>query len=355
MSGSALLDVPLLDVQGVSRTFRLKRVGLLGARPRVQAVRDVSLTLHAGQTLGVVGESGSGKSTLGRCILRLIEPDRGRVSFRGRDVKALSARELRATRPQMSMVFQNPYSSLDPTWNVERIVGEPLAVQRLAAGGERRQRVAQVLDKVGLPPESMHKHPGEFSGGQRQRIAIARALVTNPAFVVCDEAVSSLDVSTRSQVLLLLHQLQVSSDLAYLFISHDLSVVRSVSDRVAVMYLGEVVEIGGCDDVLVRPAHPYTRALQAAVPTMSRTPVLAQDRKSAVLIGEPPSPLSPPSGCSFHVRCPAARPVCGRVAPRLTELADGRAAACHAVSGSAAGPLPDDLAAAHATYLKEAR
>ncbi len=351
LAGSALVNSePLLSVRHVDRSFQLRRERLLGRRQVVHAVRDVSFDLDAGSTLGIVGESGSGKSTLARCVLRLIEPDTGTVRFRGADVASLAPSELREMRRHMAIIFQNPYSSLDPTWTVERIVGEPLDVQGLTDRAAARTKVAAVLDRVGMPASVLGRRPRDFSGGQRQRIAIARALVTDPALVVCDEAVSSLDVSTRSQVLRLLHDLQQSMGLAYLFISHDLSVVRAVSDRVAVMYLGQIVEVGPSDDVLSNALHPYTRALSAAVPKIDRAHLGRMHRARELLPGEPPSPVSVPTGCSFHVRCPLAMDICSVDSPQLVDMGGGHSVACHAVEGAA---IPSDVPVHIASFNQE--
>jgi oligopeptide/dipeptide ABC transporter ATP-binding protein len=338
---------PLLEIRDLSKTFHLRRGRLFGDRQTVAAVRGVSFDLEAGTTLGVVGESGSGKSTMARCVLRLIEPDSGSVHFRGTDLRALPPAEMRRVRRHLALIFQNPYSSLDPTWTVDRIVGEAMTVQSIGNAEAVRAKVESVLERVGLPGSALHRRPRDFSGGQRQRIAIARALVTDPDFVVCDEAVSSLDVSTRSQVLELLHDLQSSMGLTYLFISHDLSVVRSVSDRVAVMYLGEIVEIGASDDVLAQPLHPYTVALSAAVPKIDRSRLGRIQRERGLLQGEPPSPVSIPSGCAFHVRCPIAEPDCATQRPTLVDVGRGRSVACHVVAPGTGGASPVPVALTH--------
>jgi oligopeptide/dipeptide ABC transporter ATP-binding protein len=299
---------------------------LRGPARKVHALTDVSLSLSAGETLGVVGESGSGKSTLGRCILRLIEPTRGHVRFEGQELTTLGRDAMRSTRRQLQIVFQDPYSSLNPRMTVRATVGEALRVHRLTAGvGEEDQRVAELLEQVGLRRDFMRRYPHELSGGQRQRVGIARALAVRPKLLVCDEPVSALDVSVQAQIVNLLKDLSEALGLSYLFIAHDLSVVRLMAQRVAVMYLGRVVEIGDIEAVYHQPRHPYTRALLSAVPELG-----ARTKRRLTLLGDPPSPLSPPSGCPFHPRCADAQPgLCDRELPRLRELAPGQSAACH--------------------------
>ncbi|MBA3906512.1 MAG: ATP-binding cassette domain-containing protein [Pseudonocardiales bacterium] len=318
---------PLLSLRGVSRTF-VSRRSLLG-RPRdvVHAVKDVSLDIAAGTTLGIVGESGSGKSTLGRVALRLIEPDTGEIEFEGRDLLGADARELRRRRRQMTMIFQDPHTSLDPRWTVERLVAEPLLIAGDTDAASRHDRVLEVIGRVGLDPDVLSRRPRAFSGGQRQRIVIARALVTRPKLMFCDEPVSALDVSTRARVLGLLRELQVETGIAYLFVSHDLGVVEAVSARIAVMYLGSIVEIGDAEAVAQRYRHPYTAALVSASPAPDPLARRGDDR--VVLRGDPPSPITPPSGCAFHPRCPLALPVCRTEEPPLRADADGHAVACH--------------------------
>ena len=317
----------LLSLRGVSRTFVTRR-SLLG-RPRdvVHAVDDVSLDVDAGSTLGIVGESGSGKSTLGRVALRLIEPDSGTIDFDGHDLLGAGGDALRRYRRQMTVIFQDPYTSLDPRWTVAQLVAEPLRIAGGFDAGEQRARVVEALGRVGLERDVLTRRPKAFSGGQRQRIVIARALVTRPKLVFCDEPVSALDVSTRARVLGLLRELQDETDLAYLFVSHDLGVVEAVSDRIAVMYLGSIVETGDAETVAQRYGHPYTAALVSASPAPDPLDRGAKDR--IVLRGDPPSPIAPPSGCAFHPRCPLARPVCTAEKPPLRPDADGHAVACH--------------------------
>src|SRR5215813_12598791 len=316
---------PLVEARGLRKHFPVGR-GLLG-RPRavVHAVEDVSLDIAAGETLGLVGESGCGKSTLGRLILRLIEPTAGDVRFDGRSLLELGPRELRATRRAMQIVFQDPYGSLNPRMRVASIVGEGLAIHHIGTRQDRRERVRALLELVGLPDDAAARYPHEFSGGQRQRIGIARALAVEPRFIVADEAVSALDVSIQAQILNLLHDLKQRLGLTLLFISHDLRVVEHLSDRVAIMYLGRIVEVGSREEVYGDPRHPYTRALLAAVPV----PDPKRRGERAPLEDDVPSPLSPPSGCAFHPRCPSMHEVSRHLTPPLEAGRSGRAVACH--------------------------
>ncbi len=321
---------PLLSVQGLSKSFAVG--GGLFSRDarRVHAVRDVSFEIARGETLGLVGESGCGKSTLGRCVLRLIEPSEGRVQFGDQDVTTLPAAPLRALRRRMQIVFQDPQSSLNPRMTVRAAIGEALRVHGLvASASEEEARVGALLARVGLRPEHMHRYPHEFSGGQRQRIGIARALSVEPSFVVCDEPVSALDVSVQAQIVNLLKDLSDELGLSYLFIAHDLQVVQLMSQRVAVMYLGRVVELGPARGLYESPRHPYTRALLSAIPGLDPT----TPRRRLALLGDVPSPLSPPSGCAFHPRCPEAQAgLCDRDPPTLRTLAPGHQVACHLAS-----------------------
>ena len=316
---------PLVEVRDVHKRFPVGG-GLFGrARAWVHAVDGVSLTIHQGETLGLVGESGCGKSTLGRLILRLLEPTAGEVLFDGRSLLALSARELRAMRREMQIVFQDPYGSLNPRMRVASIVGEGLAIHRLGTRRERRARVDELLALVGLPPDAADRYPHEFSGGQRQRIGIARALAVRPRFIVADEAVSALDVSVQAQILNLLHDLQRQLGLTLLFIAHDLRVVEHMSDRVAIMYLGRIVECGPREEIYRNPRHPYTRTLLSAVPV----PDPRRRKQRMVLGGDLPSPVRPPPGCAFHPRCGHALDVCRRDIPPLETGRGGHAVACH--------------------------
>jgi oligopeptide transport system ATP-binding protein len=335
-------ESPILEVDHLIVQFHV-RGGLLAGQRTVHAVSDVSLTIGRGESVGLVGESGCGKSSLARAVLRLVRPASGTVRFMGRDLATLSGREMRKTRRLMQMVFQDPLSSLNPTMSVERIVGEPIAIHHLAVGAARSDRVEHLLSVVGLAGVNRRLLPGAFSGGQRQRIAIARALASEPALIVCDEAVSSLDVSIQAQVLNLLVDLQAGFGLSYLFISHDLGVIRHVADRVAVMYLGKIVELARADDLFASPLHPYSKALIAAVAIPD--PPLERSRPKVMARGEPASPLSPPPGCRFHTRCPFATDICKTAEPPLELAADGHAVACHHWKDIAAGRIASTLAA----------
>ncbi len=325
-----MTDAPLLQVTGLTKHYSGRRS--LGQRlsgvPQtvVRAVNDVTLSVRRGEILGLIGESGCGKSTLGRAILRLHEPTAGKVVFDGTDVTALGADDLKKMRRRMQIIFQDPYASLNPRRTVAEIVGLPLKLHGLAASDEEvRAKTAAMIEKVGLKANQLDRYPHQFSGGQRQRIGIARALISNPEFIVCDEPVSALDVSIQAQIIELLQELKTEFGLTYLFISHDISVIGYLSDRVAVMYLGEIVEMGPVDSVLSRPRHPYTQSLMSAVPEIDTV-----GRKSRVrLKGDLPSPLNPPSGCKFHTRCPLAIDACRSKAPLTETVGDGHVAACH--------------------------
>ena len=326
----------LLEVRGLKKYFPIRRGVFSRVSGHVRAVDGVDLALRRGETLGLVGESGSGKTTTGRCILRLLEPTEGSVVFDGVNLLGLSPKEMRKMRRELQVIFQDPYSSLNPRMRVGSIVGEPLIIHKIAKGSEREHRVADLLCKVGLDPSVMKRYPHEFSGGQRQRIGIARALALRPKLIICDEPVSALDVSVQAQVVNLLMDLQEEFSLTYLFIAHDLSVVEHISDRVAVMYLGKIVEVAEAEVLYRNPQHPYTKALLSAVPVPDPT---AKSERIA-LKGDLPSPAEPPPGCAFHPRCPVAVEVCSRVVPRLLDSGGGHLASCHLVHPDSSGAPP---------------
>jgi len=319
-------DEILLDVRGLKKYFPIRRGSFGRTKGEVRAVDDVDLQIRRGETLGLVGESGSGKTTLGRTLLRLIEPTAGQAFFDGVDIFGLDRKGLRRLRRRAQIIFQDPYGSLNPRLTVGDALREVLEVHRLASGREADRRVHELLDLVGLSPAHARRYPHEFSGGQRQRIGIARALSVEPEFIICDEPVSALDVSVQAQILNLLLDLQERLGLTYLFIAHDLSVVEHVSDRIAVMYLGRIVEIGETAEIIGAPRHPYTRALLSAVPV----PEPRGARQRIVLRGDPPSPANPPPGCRFHPRCPHPErdEACQRIVPLLRETPTGRSVAC---------------------------
>jgi len=316
----------LVRTESVTKEFAAGAAGVFGGtRLTVKAVTQVSLDIVTGETLGLVGESGSGKSTLGRLILRLIEPTSGKVFFEGHDLSTLTRSDLRRLRRDMQLVFQDPYASLNPRMRVRAIVGEGIEIHRLARGKEKLDRIAELLKMVGMAPDAMSRYPHEFSGGQRQRIGIARALAVKPRFLVLDEPVSALDVSIQAQIINLLQDLQEQLQLTYLFIAHDLRVVEHISNRVAIMYLGKIVEIAGRDEIFANPRHPYTRALLSAIPSV--TPSAKPERVK--LPGEVPSPVNPPDGCAFHPRCPYAKDICRSIEPLLEKGHGAHAVACH--------------------------
>jgi peptide/nickel transport system ATP-binding protein len=319
----------LVELRDLVKLFPVTRGVLFGRQlGQVHAVDHVSLTIRRGETVGLVGETGCGKSTLARLVARLLEPTAGQVVYGGVDITHASRRELRPLRREIQMVFQDPYASLNPKRTVGTIVGEPLRIQHIGTHAERRRRVEELLETVGLAPEHYNRYPHEFSGGQRQRIGIARALATTPRLIIADEPVSALDVSIQAQILNLLADLQSEFGLTYLFIAHDLNVVRHIADRVAVMYLGKVVELAASDELYARPVHPYTEALLSAVPEVEPR---ARERSSRrrILGGDVPSPISPPPACRFHPRCPYATEICSDVEPALVGHGHDRLAACH--------------------------
>jgi oligopeptide/dipeptide ABC transporter ATP-binding protein len=315
----------VLEVRDLVKEFAIGGGFLGGAGMVVQAVSGVSFDLREGGTLGLVGESGSGKSTVGRCVLRLIEPTSGSIKYKGRDLRGVSRKEMREFRRELQIVFQDPYASLDPRMTVASIVAEPLTIHRIKI--DKKQRVRELLELVGLNPEHGNRYPHEFSGGQRQRVGIARALALNPNVIVLDEPVSALDVSIQAGVVNLLEDLQDELGLSYLFIAHDLSVVRHISDTIAVMYLGKLIETGPAADVYERPAHPYTQALLSGIPLPD--PKLERTRHRILLEGEIPSPVDPPSGCRFRTRCWKAEEICATEEPALIDRGQGHPVACH--------------------------
>ncbi|OUO61544.1 peptide ABC transporter ATP-binding protein [Collinsella sp. An271] len=322
-------NTPLLKVEHLCKEFPAES-GVFAGRfaKKVSAVNDVSFEIMPGETLGLVGESGCGKSTTGRSIMRLTRPTSGKVYFEGRDVSKMSKRELKDLRRQMQFIFQDPYASLNPRMTIGEIISEPLQIHGDGrSASERNKYVRELLDIVGLNPEHINRYPHEFSGGQRQRIGIARAFALHPKLIICDEPVSALDVSIQAQVLNLLKELQKQFGTAYLFIAHDLSVVQHISDRVAVMYLGKIVELSDWKTLYSEPHHPYSQSLLSAAPIPD--PDLMKSRRRIILAGDPPSPIDPPSGCRFHTRCPIAKEICGAEQPDFKEVEPGHFCACH--------------------------
>ncbi len=315
---------PLLEIRSLKKHFPGKS-GLWGKKSLVRAVDGVDLTIYPGETVSIVGESGCGKSTTGRCILRLIEPTEGEVLFQGRDILKLSEAELRATRRDMQLVFQDPFASLNPRKTIGQILSDPLIVHNIGTAAERQKKVEEMIEIVGLTRQHLDRYPHEFSGGQRQRVGIARALILRPKLIIADEPVSALDVSIQAQILNLMQDLQKEFKLTYLFISHDLSVVRHISDRVAVMYLGKVVEVASKKDLYEKRLHPYTKALLSAVPV----PNPEHQVERIILEGDLPSPANPPTGCTFHPRCPSCMDICKTTVPVLQEKQDGHYVSCH--------------------------
>ncbi len=324
MPDGATTSQPVLVVNDLVKTFPVRQ-GLFGGSARVRAVDGVSLTVGAGETLGIVGESGCGKTTLGKTVMRLVRPDAGRIVLHGHDITDLDDASLRGRRRDIQMVFQDPFSSLNPRLRNGRIVAEPLEIHRIGSAAERADIVVRTMEKVGLRVEQIDRYPHQLSGGQRQRLGLARALALEPSVIVADEPVSALDVSIQAQVLNLMMDLQREMGLAYLFISHDLAVVEHIAHQVAVMYLGRIVEIAEKRSLFAAPRHPYSEALLDAVPVPDPT----VRRERTILRGDVPSPVNPPKGCAFHARCPLAEPVCSEVPPPLVDTGDGHRVACH--------------------------
>lgn len=318
---------PLLEIKNLKKHFEIRK-GLLNNKiSYLKAVDDVSFTINKGETLGLVGESGCGKTTTGRTILKLYEPTSGQIIYDGKDIANLNYREMIPYRKKMQMIFQDPYASLDARMTVGDIIGEAIDIHKLATGRERMDRIYYLLERVGLNSEHANRYPHEFSGGQRQRIGIARALAVQPQFIICDEPISALDVSIQAQVVNMLEDLQDELGLTYLFIAHDLSMVKHISNRIGVMYLGNMVEIGESNELYTKPLHPYTKALLSAIPIPD--PDEAEAKERIVLQGEIPSPIDPPEGCRFRSRCRYAKDICGKETPKLKDVGAGHCVACH--------------------------
>jgi oligopeptide transport system ATP-binding protein len=317
----------MLEIKNLTKFFPVKK-GYFGSSDTVvKAVDNVSFSISKGETLGLVGESGCGKTTTGRTIIRLYEPTSGNILFNGQDITKVN---MKPYRKQMQIIFQDPYASLNPRMTVADIVGEPLDIHKLASGDEKRDRIYSLLETVGLNREHANRYPHEFSGGQRQRVGIARALAVQPDFIVCDEPISALDVSIQAQIVNMLEDLQQSMGLTYLFIAHDLSMVRHISDKVGVMYLGKLVELADSDEIYAKPVHPYTQALLSSIPIAD--PIESRKKSRIVLQGDVPSPINPPSGCRFRTRCPYAMDKCREAEPEYREVAPGHMCACHLIS-----------------------
>ncbi len=317
----------LIEVKNLKKYFPIHKGFVRRTTQYVQAVDDISFAIKKGETLGLVGESGCGKSTTGRTIIRLYEPTAGEIIYKGTEIGRLSQKELKEYRKKIQMIFQDPYASLNSRMTVGDIIGEPLDIHQLAQGKERLEKIHELLHDVGLNPDHATRYPHEFSGGQRQRIGIARALAVEPDFIICDEPISALDVSIQAQVVNMLEDLQKKKDITYLFIAHDLSMVKYISDRIGVMYLGKMVELGPADELYNSPQHPYTQALLSAVPVPD--PNVSKASQRIILTGDVPSPLNPPSGCRFRTRCQYAMDICKEVEPAFVEIAPGRMCACH--------------------------
>ncbi|NYE09314.1 oligopeptide/dipeptide ABC transporter ATP-binding protein [Bacillus niacini] len=317
----------LVEVKNLKKYFPIKTSMFKKGNQVVKAVDDVTFHIYKGETFGLVGESGCGKSTLGRTLNRLYNPTSGEILFDGKDITKLNNKELQPFRNRMQMIFQDPYSSLNPHLTVEKIIDEPLEIHTRLSKNERKEKIIDILEKVGLKKEDLDKLPHEFSGGQRQRIGIARALSINPDFILCDEAISALDVSIQAQVINMLEDLQSELNLTYLFVAHDLSMVRHISDRIGVMYLGKIVEISKSEELYDKPLHPYTQALLSAIPIPD--PIKAQNSKREIITGELPSPIEMEKGCRFRSRCPFAKPICAEADPQLKQVDDEHYVACH--------------------------